>query len=64
MRGRLLFLVVALGLSATGLAQSTRAGSCEECIDNCNMIPMAMEDCLELYCLECAGASSPAGSKA
>jgi hypothetical protein len=59
MRGRLLLLVVALGLSAMGLAQTTRAGDCEECVEYCSTIPMDPQECLELYCPGCASASLP-----
>lgn len=31
--------------------------SCEECRTSCNSIPMDPQDCLELYCPECARAT-------
>ena len=58
MRRRMLFLAVTLALLSTVLTQPTvPAGSCEGCAENCNSIPMATEDCLQLYCPECAGSS-------
>ena len=62
MRGRLFFLVVALGLSAMGLAQTTRADDCDECqecLAYCNTIPMETQACLEMSCPGCAGSSAP-----
>jgi hypothetical protein len=56
MRRAMLLLAVALGLLTTSLSRPTVApGSCEECASFCNTIPMATEDCLQLYCPECAG---------
>ena len=63
MRRRLFPLVAAFGLLATSLTFPTVAtsGSCEECRETCNSIPMATEDCLELYCPGCASPSAPVG---
>lgn len=64
MKRRMFFLAVALGLLAMGLIHPTFAtaqDSCEECASMCNNIPMDPDDCLRLYCPECAGSSSPIG---
>jgi hypothetical protein len=63
MRRRLFPLAAAFALLATSLTFPTvsNSGSCEECRETCNSIPMATEDCLELYCPECAGPSAPVG---
>jgi len=64
MNRRMLPLVAALALLATSLlsAPTPIVSSCEECEDSCNQIPMDPQDCLQLYCPECAGGSSPARS--
>lgn len=62
MNRRMFPLAVALGLLATSLAYRPLAmAGCEECRSQCDQIPMATEDCLQLYCSECAGASVPTG---
>jgi len=59
---RLFSLAIVLGLLVLGLSSSTvTANSCEECEEECSMIPMETGECLQLYCPECAGASSPVG---
>lgn len=65
MKRRLFSLAVAFGLVAACLAYPTSAAdSCDECRAECNDIPMAREECLEMYCPECAGASLTGGSQA
>jgi hypothetical protein len=56
MRRPLLLLALALGLLTTGLSVPQAAGSCDECADYCNTIPMDPGDCTQLYCPECASA--------
>jgi hypothetical protein len=62
MRRRALSLAAGIGLLAVSLlhpaASPIAASSCEECADRCNQIPMDPEECLQLYCPECAGASA------
>jgi hypothetical protein len=56
---RLFSLAAVLGLLALGLGSApVAANSCEECADHCGSIPMDPEDCLQLYCPECAGGAS------
>ena len=56
---RLLSLAAAFGMLTLSLSSvPVIASSCEECEDHCSMIPMATEDCLQLYCPECTGGSS------
>jgi hypothetical protein len=62
MRRRLLFLALACGLVAASLVHPVRAAGCDECLESCNSIPMATDECLEMYCPECASASLPTGS--
>jgi len=58
MRRRMLFLAVTLALLSTILTHPTvPVSSCDECAESCNSIPMATEDCLQLYCPECSGSS-------
>lgn len=73
MKRRALFLAATLGLVAAGLSQPTAANdlvlhpgsptwpasSCEQCRANCNLIPMHPDDCIDLYCPECAGTATP-----
>jgi hypothetical protein len=62
MTRRLYSLAVILGILAFGLASfPTTAVSCEECEEDCRSIPMDPQDCLQLYCPECAGGFVPAG---
>lgn len=62
MTRRVLSLAAALGLLTLSLSSTpVTASSCEECADHCATLPMDPEDCLQLYCPECAGGSSPAG---
>jgi|GEM_PF-4878774 len=67
MNRRALPLAAALGLLATSLlspstpAPTPVASSCEECYDSCNQIPMETQECLQMYCPECAGGSLPVG---
>jgi hypothetical protein len=77
MKRRALFLAATLGLVAASLSQPTvatdlgltpghptvPATSCEECRANCNLIPMHPDDCIDMYCPECAGTTTPVGVK-
>jgi hypothetical protein len=62
MKRRLFSLVVASGLVAASLTHPIAVpDSCEECREECNNIPMDPDECLQLYCPECAGTSTPMG---
>jgi len=61
MNRRVFPLAAALGLLATSLlfpATTPVVNSCEECASSCNQIPMDPQDCLQLYCPECADSGS------
>ena len=58
MRRPLLLLALTLGLLSTGLSAPRASGSCEECADYCNTVPMDPGDCTQLYCPECATAGT------
>lgn len=64
MRRRAALLAFAVGILTLGAlhaaARAPIAISCDECASNCNNIPMDPQDCLQLYCPECAD-SSPVG---
>lgn len=63
MRRRVFSLAAGFALVAASLlhpaVSPVAAGSCEECAESCNQIPMDPDECLQLYCPECAGSSSP-----
>jgi hypothetical protein len=62
MTRRVLSLAAALGLLILSLSSTpVTASSCEECEELCAEIPMDPGECLQLYCPECAGGSSPVG---
>ena len=63
MNRRMLPLAAALALLATSLLSPATpvVSSCEECESMCNQIPMDPQECLQLYCPECAGGSLPVG---
>jgi hypothetical protein len=64
MRRRALLLAAALGLLATSLIHSPIAvSSCDECASDCNQIPMDTQECLQMYCPDCAGSSLPVGGR-
>lgn len=62
MRRRVFSLAAGFGLVAASLLHPAvspiAVSSCEECADRCNQIPMDPDECLQLYCPECAGSSS------
>jgi hypothetical protein len=62
MNRRALPLAAALGLLATSLLYPPTpvqtVSSCEECYDSCNQIPMETQECLQMYCPECADSGS------
>jgi hypothetical protein len=59
MRRRAFSLAAAVGLLAASLlypaVSPIAKASCEECADQCNQIPMDPEECLQMYCPDCAG---------
>jgi len=59
MRRRALLFAAAFGLLVMGLSYPTlsHASSCDECEDQCNQIPMETQECLQMYCPECASVS-------
>jgi len=63
MSRRLLLLTAALVLTLVATPHPGTPISrtdCDECAANCNQIPMDPQECLQLYCPECADAATPA----
>ena len=59
---RVFLLAAALGLLVTSLLPPSLAeSSCAGFESYCNQIPMDTQECLQMYCSECAGGSLPVG---
>lgn len=50
----LVLTVVAAPIPGTPISRT----ACDECVAHCNQIPMDPQECLQLYCPECADATT------